>query len=172
MPDLFHGITPARTGLWPAAGAGSDGDLCHAVERTLRRARIATIHRMYRAGTGREFAVGPFQVQECPGTDSVDYRFTRRTDDGEVVVGHYSVDRADYEATIGNLAPQLWDGHIVTLAFQGSRGGLWLMGNWTGSGFVITPLRYTGNRLDVSWRDEGFVVTTAGDSQRRILPGR
>ncbi len=36
----------------------------------------------------------------------------------------------------------------------------------------VTPLRYTGNRLDVSGRDDSFVVTTAGESRRRILPER
>lgn len=87
----------------------------------------------------------------------------------------FQVAKDDYSAIVSDaLVPQFWDDHLVTLQLERERGGLWVIANWTGSAFVLTPYEYiTGDEdgLQVTWYDDGFTVTTQPEGQRRLLTG-
>lgn len=127
---------------------------------------------------------GSFRLLEClpkvdPDTVSgfdamsppVELRFQHRGPDGETSET-YAVDADAYSAIVDDrLRPQFWGGHLVTLDLRYERGGLWLIGNWTGSSFVVTPYAYASgdeDGLDVKWDRDAFVVTTVPEGERRV----
>ncbi|MDN5781365.1 MAG: hypothetical protein L0H23_04980 [Luteimonas sp.] len=124
---------------------------------------------------------GAFRVLAClPGAASatreaapkpVELRFQHLGPDGEATEA-YALDADAYSAITEDPVPRFWDGHLLTLLLQQERGGLWLIGNWTGHAFVVTPYAYaTGDEdgIEVAWRDDGFLVTTEPEGQRRVV---
>lgn len=126
---------------------------------------------------------GSFRVLEClPEVDRatasdpeatlppIELRFQHRGPGGETS-GTYAIDADSYSAIVDRLQPRFWDGHLVTLKLRYERGGLWLIGNWTGSGFVVTQYPYaTGDEdgLEVKWDRDAFIVTTVPEGERRV----
>ena len=131
-------------------------------------------------------AQGKFRVLEChpavtpaPQDEDlpapVELRFQHLGPGGETT-GTLAVDAETYSAiTEDQLTPRFWDGHLLTVLLPEERGGLWLIGNWTGSEFVFTKYPYaTGDEdgIDIAWKDGAFLVTTVPEGERRVLAGQ
>lgn len=121
-------------------------------------------------------SIGTFSILECLPADGdeqakVIVRFVHRGADGQVTADH-AVDRDSYSATAGEIAPQFWDGHVVTVDLAQERDGTLLIASLVGERIVVTARSYhtsDDDSLVLAWYDGALVTTTEADGQLRLV---
>lgn len=119
---------------------------------------------------------GSFAILEClPASDDekapVTLRFVHRDSGGEVMTDH-RIDREAYSATVNNIAPTLWDGHVVTVDLAQERGGTLLIANLFDGRIIVTARPYQtsdDDSLVLAWDDGALVTITETDGQLRLV---
>ena len=110
------------------------------------------------------------EVQEVAGMTEV--RFLHRDAKGDTV-GRVWIGNEQVSAIVEGAEGKLWGEHLLTMELRAERGGMLLVGNWTGKAFAIGQYHYMthdDDELALSWDGNALVVSTALDGARRLIP--
>jgi hypothetical protein len=122
------------------------------------------------AASGTEMEGAEEDAQGASGMTEI--RFLHRDDEGDTL-GSVWIENTQLSAVVDDMEGKLWGEHLLTMELRAERGGMLLVGNWTGKAFAIGQYHYMthdDDDLTLAWDGKNLLVTTAIDGARRLIP--